>query len=241
MYHLERGLVCQFLDAKRLLFYLRYVDDMKSLFATPKDEVDFWHDFNALSPTIKATGTRGRQVDFMDLTIYKGPRWSSDRRLDCCSYFKPTHSFLYLPLSSFHTFAAKTKYIKSEMICFVRSNTETSRFRETRRAFLGHLRQRGIPDSISLPLIKEVSYASRAEYLTPKPVSNDALSPDRTVFVTEWNPLTKDLDLPRALQEHLPELTRDPNMRSLFEGGFLVAYKNHENQLQRSRRLDRAP
>jgi hypothetical protein len=27
------------------------------------------------------------------------------------------------------------------------------------------------------------------------------------VFVTEWNPLTKDLDLPRVLQEHLPELT----------------------------------
>ena len=95
-------------------------------------------------------------MDFMDLTIYKGPRWSSERRLDCCSYFKPTHSFLYLPLSSFHTFAAKTKYIKSEVIRFVRSNTETSRFVETRRAFLGHLRQRGIPDSISLPLIKEV-------------------------------------------------------------------------------------
>jgi hypothetical protein len=240
MYHLERGLVHQYIDAKRLLFYLRYVDDMKSLFSTPNDEKDFWLAFNALTPTIEATGTRGRQVDFMDLTVYKGPRWSIERRLDCCSYFKPSHSYLYLPLNSFHTFSAKTKYIKGELIRFVRSNSQHTTFVETRDAFLTHLRRRGIPDSISLPLIKEVCYHARANYLAPKPESA-APSLTRTVFVTEWNPLTKALEIPRILRTHWHKIAQDPTLRDLFEGGFLVAYKNHENQLQRSRRLARAP
>ena len=69
-----------------------------------------------------------------------------------------------------------------------------------------------------------VSQASNLDY-------NHSLT--RTVFVTEWNPLTKALEIPRILRTHWHKIAQDPTLRDLFEGGFLVAYKNHENQLQR--------
>ena len=74
--------------------YLRFLDDI--FIVWPHSEQEFWTFFNILNdhhPTIKLKATiHKNSVDFLDVTVYKGQRFTHSGQLDTKVFFKPTDS-----------------------------------------------------------------------------------------------------------------------------------------------------
>ena len=79
------------------LEWIRYVDDIASLWVTTKDEVlQFIQKANPFHPTIKFTAEISEgEATFSDTTIYKGERFTEIGILDVHTHFKPTEKFQY--------------------------------------------------------------------------------------------------------------------------------------------------
>ena len=100
--------------AKQPLVYLRYLDDIFIIWT--HSEAEFWNFFETLnsnSASIKLKATiHPSHIDFLDVTIFKGSRFSKTGILDSKVYFKPTHTHELLHKASFHpkhTFAGVIK------------------------------------------------------------------------------------------------------------------------------------
>ena len=89
---------------KQPLLWKRYIDDILCIWPGPQQELDcFIHYLNEAHPTIKFTHESStHSVDFLDLTIYKGPKYTTTNILDIKPFFKKTNKFQYLQFNSAH-------------------------------------------------------------------------------------------------------------------------------------------
>ena len=106
--------------SKQPLLYLRYLDDIFIIW--PHTETEFWDFFQILNtntPSIKLKANiHKKQVDFLDVTIFKGNQFSQAGILDTKVYFKPTDTHELLHKSSFHPKHTFTGIIKSQIMRF---------------------------------------------------------------------------------------------------------------------------
>lgn len=125
-------------------FYRRYQDDIIVIWNHGMDE--FWHFFNTLNthhPTIKLTATVDlKSIDFLDLTIFKGPSLQSKGTLDTKVYFKPTDTHQLLHKASFHPKHTFSSIIKSQVIRFFRNCTLRNDFEDACSILFRALRMR---------------------------------------------------------------------------------------------------
>jgi hypothetical protein len=125
--------------------YFRFLDDIFAVW--PHSEEEFWTFFNTLNnhhPTIKLKATIHRQsVDFLDVTVFKGPNFNSTAHLDTKVYFKPTDSHQLLHKNSFHPKHTFKGIIKSQIIRFHRICNNKSDFEEACTTLFKALRSRG--------------------------------------------------------------------------------------------------
>lgn len=125
--------------------YFRFLDDIFAVWSHSEEE--FWNFFNTLNnhhPTIKLKATIHRQsVDFLDVTVYKGPNFESKSQLDTKVYFKPTDSHQLLHKNSFHPKHTFKGIIKSQIIRFHRICNNKSDFEEACATLFKALRPRG--------------------------------------------------------------------------------------------------
>ena len=86
------------------LLFQRYIDDIACIWnGSLHSAINFAKEINKLHPTIKVTLKYSYlEMDFMDINIYKGRRFTSTGFLDTKVYFKPHIAYLYIAFDSNH-------------------------------------------------------------------------------------------------------------------------------------------
>ena len=114
------------------LEWIRYIDNIASLWVTSKDEVlQFIQKANQFHPTIKFTAEISEsEATFLDTTIYKGERFTETGILDVRTHFKPTEKFQYTHFKSSHPLGVEKGFVKGEALRLLRTNSSRTIFEE---------------------------------------------------------------------------------------------------------------
>ena len=148
--------------SKKPQAYYRFLDDIFILWPFSLEEFDqFLTIFNSEHPTIKFTPTiHETAIDFLDVTIFKGPRFQETGNLDTKVYFKPTDTHQLLHKSSFHPRHTFKAILKSQIIRFRSICNNDSDFEQACKTLFSALTKRGY----SRTFIRTI----KSETLTPK-------------------------------------------------------------------------
>jgi len=138
------------------------------------------------------------QVDFLDLTIFKGERFHSSGHLDYKVFQKTRSKFLYLPFNSAHPRANKVAFVRGELLRYRRNCTNTRDFEHCCRLFYERLRVRGFPAAFLKPIFAAVpthrdtnnSSSSNNMTLKKKPPAASSKSERPLIFKTFITPTT---------------------------------------------------
>ena len=125
--------------------YFRYLDDIFIIWSHSENE--FWEFFNVLNnhhPTIKLKASiNENSVDFLDVTVFKGQRFTKNQNLDTKVYFKPTDTHQLLHKSSYHPKHTFKSLIKSQIIRFHRICNNENDFNNACTILFSALKHRG--------------------------------------------------------------------------------------------------
>lgn len=130
---------------KKPLKFLRYLDDIWGIWTDSREDFDqFLNILNTHDPSIKLKHVIGEQsIDFLDTTVYKGPSFIQDQKLDIKVYFKSTDTHALLFKTSFHPKHTFKGIVKSQLLRFHRICTQENDFREAVNILFTVLRKRG--------------------------------------------------------------------------------------------------
>ena len=99
---------------------------------------------NQIHDTIKFTyEASNTEVTFLDVTVYKGEKFTSTGILDVRTHIKPTNKQLYVHASSYHPPATKKAIAKGEAKRFLRTNSTESTYQEMLNKLITKLKERG--------------------------------------------------------------------------------------------------
>lgn len=131
--------------AKKPLHYLRYLDDIWGIWTDSRKEFEkFVNVLNSHDPSIKLKHEIDQQsIHFLDTTLYKGPAFNHNQKLEIKVYFKETDTHALLFKTSFHPKHTFKGLLKSQLIRFNRICTKETDFREAVKILFGALRERG--------------------------------------------------------------------------------------------------
>lgn len=118
---------------KKPLVYLRFLDDIFVIWDHSKEDfLDFVKLLNNECATINFKHEiNENSVDFLDVTVYKGPRFAKEGILDTKVFFKPTDTHELLHKSSFHPKHTFEGILKSQLIRYFRISSSRENFNET--------------------------------------------------------------------------------------------------------------
>jgi hypothetical protein len=130
---------------KKPAVYLRYLDDIFIIWEhSEEDFKEFLTILNSSHPTIKLSPTISKQaIDFLDITIYKGPRTAQTGTLDTKVFFKPTDTHELLHKWSFHPKHTFRGIVKSQFLRFHRISSNPKDFNQAASTLTHALTRRG--------------------------------------------------------------------------------------------------
>ena len=147
----------------RPLLWMRNIDDILLLWpGSPQQLCDFVDFLNTGHPTINFTLQYNmHSIDFLDINIYKGPRFQSSGTLDLQPHYKLTNIFSYLHFSSSHPPHVQTGLIKGELTRLLRLSSSPSTYAKHVNLLLTHLRERGYPGKLLRAVARRYPYSLR--------------------------------------------------------------------------------
>ena len=145
------------------LLMVRYIDDILMIWTDSETELkEFLTDINQFNPALKYTHQYSPStVDFLDLTIYKGPSFLITNVLDTKTYQKPHNLYQYLHYSSSHQKAVFKSIISGELTRYVRTNTSEVNYKAIKHLFKLRLLSRGYPQRLIETVSASVLYSDR--------------------------------------------------------------------------------
>ena len=165
VYMLERPILTEF--TRSLHLYRRFLDDVFAYI----DGVDvdvFTRRLNSMHPKlIFEFVTHPTEAAFLDLSIYKGPRFHARGVFDTRVHQKKLNLYLYIPFLSYHTDAAKRSFILTELMRYIRNSSHQEDYIALKNIFFDRLRDRGYPRSFLQPIFTSIFYADRNYFLYP--------------------------------------------------------------------------
>jgi hypothetical protein len=221
-----------------LRVWLRFIDDVFAIWKGSLESLlDFFTYLNNILPWLRFTIKHGSQIAFLDTLVY-GSTQGSKKILKVRTYQKELNKYLYIPFSSYHHDKAKTAWIKTELLRYVRTNTDFKHFCDMRSKFLSRLKERGYPVPLILGVMKEVKFADR-QTLFEKTETSANLKPP-VVFKTEYNAISRRSNLRRYLNEYHGQLKDKPNTQTLFgDRPPIIAYKKGPSLLTVTNAIER--
>ena len=209
--------------SKAVVLYRRYIDDIFLLFhGCRKDLDDFMKEMDTMHQNIKLTWTVSpHQVEFLDLVIYKGPRWPT--HVDYRIHQKAFNSYLYLPWISHHPVDAKVSFITAELLRYAKNCSQRSDYLEVKRSFAIRLKQRGYPVRVINRAFKSVFYADRFKVLFPDTRVDTDPQSTPLVFKSRYDSMSRTihwgtiLNPKPLLQESVRVITAFRRSRNLFD------------------------
>ena len=156
------------------LLLVRYVDDIFIIWPNETTLNQFTSALNSYHPNLKYTHTYSySSVNFLDLTIYKGPDHHRNHKLDIKTYQKPQNLYQYLDFSSAHPKSVFKSLVLGECIRFARTNTRHETFMATTRIFQKRLQERRYPKKFIGKILSRVKFSNRQKYLTKSTYKNN--------------------------------------------------------------------
>lgn len=173
------------------ILWKRYIDDVLCIWPGSQEQLqDFIKYLNRAHPTIKFTyESSTTSIDFLDITIYKGKRYTTKGILDIKPYFKKTNKFQYLEYSSAHPRNTFKGLVKGELTRLLRACSNQEEYHKIQLKMHKIFRDRGYPAQLIKSVQEMVPYSKRQEILH-KPESPPC--PYETFLVTQYTP---DLDV----------------------------------------------
>ena len=123
----------------------RFIDDIFVIWTGSKEDFHtYMEQINQIHDTIKFTyEASNTEVTFLDVTVYKGEKFTSTGILDVRTHIKPTNKQLYVHASSYHPPATKKAIAKGEAKRFLRTNSTESTYQEMLNKLIIKLKERG--------------------------------------------------------------------------------------------------
>eukprot|EP01052_Picozoa_sp_SAG31_P001875 SAG31_NODE_63_length_28659_cov_23.074685_10_plen_118_part_00 len=104
---------------------------------------------------------------FLDLCIYKGDRWSTDRRLDSRCYQKPMDRYLYTPFSSEHPKHCHKGIVLGELRRYIKRNTNRADYISIAALLRQRLASRGFSEkSLATAYKSAPRYEDKQKFLS---------------------------------------------------------------------------
>ena len=130
---------------KSPLIYLRYLDDIFGVWLhSEPDFYAFVAHLNSADPSITLKATiHPSQIDFLDITVFKGHQFHKKHILDTKVYFKPTNTHALLHKNSFHPKHTFSGVVSSQILRFRRISTWKLDFFHSAQTLFRVLRTRG--------------------------------------------------------------------------------------------------
>lgn len=127
------------------LHYFRFLDDIWGIWTSSMDQfLQFLSSLNGVDPSIKLKfEISANSINFLDTTVYKGPNFHDQNKLDIKVFFKPTYTHALLYKNSFHPKHTFNGIVKSQLLRFSRICTLPGDFQEVVRTLFQALRSRG--------------------------------------------------------------------------------------------------
>ena len=224
MHRLENQIIPT--DSK-ILKWLRYRDDILLLYnGTPRELEQLVNRMNEIHNFLKFTvEISDTELTYLDLKIFKGPRFRTNGLLDTKIYTKPTETFQYLDRKSVHPLATFKGFIKGEVLRYARLCNNETDFIEKRNAFTEKLLLRNYGKEEIATAIKGINYKNRTQYLTTTP--KQKVPP--LVFKLIYTPHIKTQHLKKALLKHWHLISEHPKLSELFPNEPILAYKRAQN------------
>ncbi|XP_059072357.1 uncharacterized protein LOC131873564, partial [Cryptomeria japonica] len=149
--HLEKRLFSQY-DCSSLAFFKRFIDDALGVWTGDESSLlDFFSQYQSFYPEIKITpSVSSSSVDLLDITFFKGVRFSACGVLDTKCYQKPLNAYQYIPYYSWHPPHQKKSFILSELKRYLLRESDPFSFMRLRKQFYSRLRARGYPKKFLL-------------------------------------------------------------------------------------------
>ena len=156
-------------------FYKRFLDDIFLIWQHGLDALlEFLEILNNHHPSIKLTATiQEVEIDFLDVTVYKGPNFEENGKLDTKMFFKETDTHSLLLKSSFHPKHTFRGILKSQILRFHRICTHQNDFDEACSIVFKVLRERGYTKRF-LRSVKSETLRGLSGGYVPPPMPPDA-------------------------------------------------------------------
>ena len=152
---------------KHPLLLVRYIDDIFVIWSHTKEELStFLNNMNSFNPALEYTHQcSSSTVDFLELTIYKGPLFPFTNVLDTRTYQKIHNLYQYLHYSSNNNKATYKGIIAGELVRYVRTNTQKDNYIAMTKLLKTRLLVRDYPTSLIDKVITTVSFEARPHLL----------------------------------------------------------------------------
>jgi hypothetical protein len=151
---------------QRLILFRRYFDDLFGIARTEQDARSFLEDYGRMDPSIRLDSTVAESgIDFLDTTVYRGPRFLERGVPDIKVFSKPIAAFHYIPPFSYHSYTQLTGFIRGQLIRILRCTSNESDWIDAKVLFASRLRNRGYRRTFIERQLSSVHFAQRDSLL----------------------------------------------------------------------------
>ena len=194
----------------------RYRDDIISFWSGDERELaNFISRINTVHPTLKFTHEWSKtEINFLDLTLYKGERFNNTQILDIKCFSKPCYTFQYLSRDSSHPNACFSGMVKGEAIRYIRNSSSETEYEKKLDFFISKLLTRGYKKFEVLNCLADISYKRRNIYLEDVPKYEIPL-----VFCTH----------------HFPQRSNAQNKKALIKNWHYISEKLENNSNKKTK------
>ena len=206
-----------------ILLWKRFIDDIFLVWIGTEEELKtYLEDINRVHRTIQFTCELSHtEINFLDTTLYKGPRFKREGILDIKTHIKPTNKQLYVHASSYHPPGTRKGIAIGEAKRYLRTNSEESEFEARLSNLETKLQQRGYTHSEMSEFIGSINFQDREMELLPKKKDHD---PRLTLTVTYSDKVSK---IKQAVKETWNELQQNPRLKMIFPDAPRIAYRKN--------------
>ena len=224
MGNLEKQLLNRGKD--KILLWRRFIDDIFVIWNGSEAEFkQYMEDINTLHRTIKFTHECSNQeIVFLDVTVYKGPRFLQEGILDVKTHIKPTNKQLYVHSTSYHPPKTGKSIMLGEANRYLRTNSNEENFQESIHRLSNKLKQRGYNPSQISKYTSSIKFSDRTDKLRgpPKKTMDRPL-----VFATTYCDRIPEIRM--TLQENWTEMHQTPRLKEIFPKTPMIAFKKNRS------------
>ena len=215
-----------------ILLFLRFRDDIIMFWNNTEEKLnEFLTYINTLHDTLKFTFEYSKsQVTFLDLEIFKGPRFQQTNTLDMRTHTKKIDSFMYLPPTSAHPKSVFKGFLKGETIRHVRNTSNYLEFEEKKSKFQNRLLDRGYKSKETKIILESTDFKHRKHFIQQAGLGKNRKRKNSIplVFTTTFNPSFQYLH--KIIPIHWDEyINQDKELKEIFSDKPMISYRRNKN------------